>query len=382
MKSTKFVSASILISLMVIIVVMLEEWSNASEDSAITRPAESEPAKTTRGKNSNEIAIITIIDLNGKGASTVGYKDGAYFDHDANGFAEQTGWVNGAAAGILAWDRNKNGQIDNGTELLGNFMVINGKSEQGGILLLKHFDKNRDGKIDEKDEIFSDLVVWQDYDGDGYSTKNELLSLKELGIKVLHLTSVDIIREEKNGNTQLRGAIYEKADGTEGIITDYRVLRYPLYSISTDWLDVPAEIDSLPDLEAYGNLHSLHQTMARERDGKLVQLVRMAQAENDPVVRTRIFEQLLFRWAGVDHILPDSRGSFIDARRLAFLEKTMGREFRGIDMSGDPNEIAAGMLLQAYEGMFEMFYGQFMARTHLRNYIRSFRIPLMIRCRR
>ena len=374
MRRSKFVLAIILISLMVVIVMMSGAWSSASEDPAkkakspaITRPPESKPAKPMRGKNSTEVAIITIIALNGRDASTVYYKDGAYFDHDANGFAEQTGWVNANAAGILAWDRNKNGKIDNGTELLGNFMVIKGKSGQGGILLLNHFDKNRDGKIDEKDEIFSDLVVWQDYDGDGYSSSDELLTLKELGVKALHLRPVDVNREEENGNTLLREATYEKDDGTTGKIADYRVLRDTTYTISTDWLNVPADISSLPDLQAYGNLHDLHQAMARERNGKLVQLVRMAQAENDPGVRTEIFEQLLFRWAGADHVLPDSRGSYIDARRLALLEKTMGSEFRGINiMSGNPNEIAAGVLLQAYEGMFESFYGQLMSQTHLR----------------
>jgi hypothetical protein len=309
---------------------------------------------------------MTIIDLIGEGSRTVDYKDGAYFDHDANGFSERTGWVNGDGAGILAWDRNKNGRIDNGTELLGNYMAVDGKREQGGILLLKHFDKNKDGIIDERDEIFSVLVVWQDPDGDGYCSKDELLTLKDLGVKALFLKSVYVNREEENGNTLLREATYEKADGTLGKIADYRILRDTAYTIANDWIDVPSDINSLPDLQAYGNLHDLHQQMARDQDGKLVRLVKMAQAENDPGVRSRIFEQILFRWAGADHVRPYSRGPNIDARRLVFLEKTMGKEFRGIDNSGNPNEGATGILLLAYEGMFEMFYGQFISRTHIK----------------
>jgi len=40
------------------------------------------------------------LDLNGDGITTTGLHDGAYFDHDGNGFAEQTGWVN-SQDGIL-----------------------------------------------------------------------------------------------------------------------------------------------------------------------------------------------------------------------------------------------------------------------------------------
>jgi hypothetical protein len=388
MKSIKLVLTIIAITLMVTIVVMSGGWSSASEDSAkntessaIIHPVESKPAKPAREKNPAEVAIMTIIDLIGEGARTIDYKDGAYFDHDANGFSERTGWVNGEGAGILAWDRNKNGQIDNGTELLGNFMAVDGKREQGGILLLKHFDKNRDGIIDERDEIFYDLVVWQDPDGDGYCSKDELLTLKELGVKSLLLKSIYLNREEENGNTLLREATYEKADGTLGKIADYRILRDTAYTIANDWIDVPSDINSLPDLQAYGNLHDLHQQMARERDGKLVRLVKMAQAENDPGVRSRIFEQILFRWAGADHVRPYSRGPNIDARRLVFLEKTMGKEFRGIDNSGNPNEGATGILLLAYEGMFEMFYGQFMSRTHIKELTRSSHTALMNKSR-
>jgi len=40
------------------------------------------------------------LDLNGDGITTTGLQDGAYFDHDGNGFAEQTGRVN-SQDGIL-----------------------------------------------------------------------------------------------------------------------------------------------------------------------------------------------------------------------------------------------------------------------------------------
>ena len=72
-------------------------------------------AKTTRSP--------LIVDLDGDGVETTTVENGAYFDHDNNGFAEKTGWV-GKDDGLLAKDLNGNGQIDDGTELFGNNSVL------------------------------------------------------------------------------------------------------------------------------------------------------------------------------------------------------------------------------------------------------------------
>ncbi|EKE04292.1 MAG: hypothetical protein ACD_20C00088G0002 [uncultured bacterium] len=60
------------------------------------------------------------LDLDGDGIETVSIENGTYFDYDNNGFAEKTSWV-GGDDGILVFDRNNNGIIDNGTELIGIF---------------------------------------------------------------------------------------------------------------------------------------------------------------------------------------------------------------------------------------------------------------------
>ena len=52
-----------------------------------------------------------ILDLDGDGVETTLATDGAYFDHDKNGFAEQTGWA-GSDDGLLVWDRNNDGIIN------------------------------------------------------------------------------------------------------------------------------------------------------------------------------------------------------------------------------------------------------------------------------
>ncbi len=64
-----------------------------------------------------------VVDLDGDGIETIGTNNNIYFDHDNNGFAENTGWV-GKDDGLLVRDINGNGQIDNGTELFGNNSVL------------------------------------------------------------------------------------------------------------------------------------------------------------------------------------------------------------------------------------------------------------------
>ncbi|MDD5297132.1 MAG: hypothetical protein PHU46_09470 [Rhodocyclaceae bacterium] len=39
-------------------------------------------------------------------------------------------------------------------------------------------------------------------------------------------------------------------------------------------VEVSAEIEALPDLAGFGNVHSLHQAMARDTSGRLKSLVQ------------------------------------------------------------------------------------------------------------
>ena len=113
-------------------------------------------------------------DLDGDGLETVATTNGAYFDHDANGFAEQTGWVSGDD-GLLVMDRDNDGVIEDGTELFGDQTILKtGKTASDGFEALAEWDDNKDGKIDANDAIWSKLKIWQDADGDGYSSSRDV----------------------------------------------------------------------------------------------------------------------------------------------------------------------------------------------------------------
>ena len=108
-----------------------------------------------------------MVDLDGDGVETVTAEGGVYFDHDANGFKENSGWV-GQDDGILVRDINGNGIIDNGTELFGNNSVLSsGEKAVNGFEALKDLDDNNDGIFDRNDKAWNEVKIWQDKNFNG-----------------------------------------------------------------------------------------------------------------------------------------------------------------------------------------------------------------------
>jgi len=222
---------------------------------AATRP------RPTRGRDP------LVLDLDGDGVElTAMNNSAAYFDLDNDGIAEQVGWVS-ADDGLLAIDINGNGVIDNIDELFGNASVA-------GFVELAGFDSNADGEITSADAQFSDLLVWQDINGNGTSESGELKSLTEPGISSISLSTVDenyILQ----GNFVVETAEFIKAglsyqiaevlftmDNEGGIVRTY----------STAALN--PETLLLPFSKGYGDVKPLHYAMSE--DAVLLDMVRTA----------------------------------------------------------------------------------------------------------
>ena len=224
-----------------------------------------------------------ILDLDGDGIETVASYDGAYFDHDGNGFAEQTGWVS-SDDGLLVRDINDDGIINDGRELFADQTILqNGQTATDGFQALADLDGNADGKIDANDAAFSQLRIWQDMDGDGYSTADEMKTLDQLGISALNTGYTDTNIPDGQGNTQVQAGTFDKTDSTTGQMGGFLLQRDTAYTIAEEWLDVPADIAALPDLQGYGNVYNLHQAMvrnanltvsARDSGGRLIGVAR------------------------------------------------------------------------------------------------------------
>ena len=115
------------------------------------------------------------------------------FDLDADGTMDEISFV-ARGSGFLAFDKNKDGTINDGSELFG-------PASGDGFEDLALYDEDGNGWIDENDGVFSQLSVWT-RDDDG---KDRLVSLKDAGLGAIFLGSVDTPFDLKGEDNQLRG---------------------------------------------------------------------------------------------------------------------------------------------------------------------------------
>ncbi len=109
---------------------------------------------------------------------------GVRFDLDGDGRRDQIAWTEaGADRAFLALDRNSNGKIDNGTELIGSYTVpdiplgLNALTSlnQGGPSTPK-----RGPSVTLGDPLYNKLLLWRDTNHNGISERSELRPASEL----------------------------------------------------------------------------------------------------------------------------------------------------------------------------------------------------------
>ena len=123
------------------------------------------------------------------------------FDIDADGELDSINQLS-SGSGYLALDKNKNGIIDDGTELFG---ALSGN----GFSDLSSYDSNADGRIDSNDAVYNQLQIWvQEAPKD-----QQLISLKEKNIDSLFLAHTPTPFELYAGNNQQEPAGIIRATG-------------------------------------------------------------------------------------------------------------------------------------------------------------------------
>lgn len=116
--------------------------------------------------------------------------DGVGDKEDIAGFA--------SASGYLALDKNGDGKVNDGTELLG-------PASDDGFSELAALDGDKNGWIDENDAAFAQLKVWVP-GADGTDGSGQLMSLKDAGVGALALAHVNSKFELRGqGNSDLGG---------------------------------------------------------------------------------------------------------------------------------------------------------------------------------
>lgn len=159
-----------------------------------------------------------VFDLDGDGVELTSYKNGAAFDITATGRNTTTAFVTGGDA-FLALDRNRNGFIDDGSELFGDQ-----RGAANGFEELRKLDSNADGVIDRNDAGYADLLLFRD-NGDGKTEAGELLSLADAGIASLALNYRDTNIAAAGGNRLAQISSFTRNDGSKGFLAD-AVLNY------------------------------------------------------------------------------------------------------------------------------------------------------------
>lgn len=167
-----------------------------------------------------------LIDVLGNGISLTSLPHGVYFDLDLDGVAEPIAWTPaGSDDAFLVLDRDGNGRIDDGRELFGD-ITPQPKPPAGenknGFLALAEFDKaanggNGDGIITKHDSIFLAMRLWQDTNHNGFSERNELHRLEDLGLKTIELDYKQSKRSDKHGNQfRYRSKVKDNQDAQIG----------------------------------------------------------------------------------------------------------------------------------------------------------------------
>jgi Ca2+-binding RTX toxin-like protein len=290
-----------------------------------------------------------VIDLDGNGVQFLSLSaSSAYFDLDQNGFAEHVGWVSPGDA-LLAVDWNGDGVINDGGELFGSALV-------SGHAALAAFDLNGDSRIDSADAIFSELRLWTDTNGNGVTDLGELHTLPELGISQIGLTATVLNTNLPLGSLIARSDVVRGGSAAAAYSVNFLVDTVYSHEVLPADFTFDSDVSMLPNLRGFGGLSDLDVAMTRDSTLKadviaFVQgLSAMTYAQAVSAAR-----DLLFHWAGVTNVDPQSRGGALDARAVSVVELITGIHY--------PEQLNAtvgfGPGIEAY---FETFFRGYLTR--------------------
>lgn len=311
-----------------------------------------------------------VIDLDGDGVETLAL-GASYFDHDGDGLSESSGWVN-PDDGLLAYDRNGDGRISNGTELFGSHSILsNGEKAENGFQSLAEFDDNGDGVVDTQDASYATLRVWRDLNGNGTSDAGELQILTQAGVASISTGYADSTHVDVHGNEHRQVATVVLSNGTASTAADVWFKVDAGERVNSGDIELSADVLFLPNAKGFGKIHDLRQAMTL--DPQLKDLLEQYVAATDPATKDQLLDSLIYRWAGAADVDPYSRdptrvyGHVMDARQLVTLENLVGHGYVGVWCWGEydpnPHGQAAPLLVAEYLEFKRFTAAQLAAQT-------------------
>jgi hypothetical protein len=143
------------------------------------------------------------------------------FDISGRGACLSTDWPTSASP-WLAIDLDRNGMIDDGSELFGSGTILPNRSHaRDGFQALAVLDTNADGIISADDHRFGELVAWADEDGNRIGSLDELTPLTVYGVSAIQLNHQDVPACDERGNCEIERAAFSFDSGAKtGEIVD------------------------------------------------------------------------------------------------------------------------------------------------------------------
>ncbi len=261
-------------------------------------------------------------------------------------------------------------------------ILSDGEKAANGFEALADLDSNQDGVFDGDDEAFGEVKVWQDKNGNGVVDDGELKTLNEAGITSINLNYEHQSITDEHGNVHSQTGTFTRTDGTSGTITDVWFDADYADTIDKSDIIIPSDIYDLPEVEGFGNVHNLRTAMALDTTGELKGLVEQYVATTNRTERDGILTDLIYTWAGVIDVDPESRAASMiygnaigDARKLETLEEFLGEEYLGTWCWGErdpnPHGLAAPILLDMFETLRDYIDGVLLSQTHMKSYFDS-----------
>ena len=157
-----------------------------------------------------------------------------FFDESLPSFAHYSKFLLRPGAEIVTWpekdnrayflfDAQKEACVKSGEQLFGE-----SGDYANGFEALRVWDNNKDGQIDRKDKKFRYLSLWNDKNGDGVCTADEVASLKKKGVQSISLIYRSVNRKFGDNAKALEKASFKFKQGK-------KVQKGEIYDI---WLNV------------------------------------------------------------------------------------------------------------------------------------------------
>jgi hypothetical protein len=171
------------------------DWPNA-------RPSEGRVVTVVNTGNPRmNCPIVLSVDLQNPYRLT-SLEDGVQFDIDADGDLDQVSWTEaGSDVAFLARDRNGDGQITDGRELISDHTIPGARNGFKALLSLAEAEVNgeRRAMLDGRNPLFSRMMIWTDTNHNGISEGSELQAASDL-ISTIGLGYGRHHRRDQHGN--------------------------------------------------------------------------------------------------------------------------------------------------------------------------------------